>query len=214
MTKLCSVLIVEDEHLIRACIRTFVERIPNVHVVGEASNGREALHMVEELHPDLVLTDLCMPLLDGVGLTRFVRSRCPNVAVLILSGYGTEANLASAMSAGAAGFVLKSSDVDELAIAIRAAVNGEPYLTPKMTKPLVSERFVGVRPRKAANERLTLRQRETLQLIVTGLTNKEIAVSLNISTKTVEKHRTDIMERLDVHNLVGLIRYALDHDLI
>lgn len=213
-SKIVSVLFVEDDEMVRFGLRPLIEGVPGIHVLGLAANGREALQMAEELRPDLVLTDILMPFLDGIALTREVRRRHPDMAVVILTGHADEKYLSGALEAGAAGYLLKGSGVDELGIAIHAVARGEAYVTPRMTKQLLSERLDRNNPGTASHARLTPRQRQTLQSIGEGKTNKEIATSLKVSVKTVEKHRTDLMQRLGVHNTAGLVRYALDNDLI
>jgi DNA-binding NarL/FixJ family response regulator len=212
-SKTVSLLLVEDDELIRAVLCSFVKRVSGVHVVGAAANGREALLKVEELQPNLVLTDIRMPGLDGIALTRELRHRYPRVAVVILTGYAYEEYLTRALEAGAAGFLLKGSGVDEIGMAIRAVVSGHAYITPRMTNVLLSERL-DENPIAHVRLRLTPRQRETLQLIADGKTNKEIAAFMNVTVKTVEKHRSELMQRLGVRNCARLVRYALDNGLI
>src|SRR5438093_3537043 len=146
----------------------------------------------------------------GSGLTREVRRRYPEVAVVILTGYADEAYVAGALAAGAAGYILKGSDVSELEIAIHAAARTEAYVTPRIARQVISEHFGGTSNSTAsAHSHLTSRQRQTLQLIAAGQTNKEIAEFLNISVKTVEKHRAELMQRLGLHNVAQVVRYAL-----
>ena len=156
-----------------------------------------------------------MPCLDGIGLTREVRRRHPSIAVLILSGYDDEMYLSAALNAGAAGYILKGSSARELEMAIRAVARREAYLTPKMAKELCDERSArNTRSTTASRNQLTVRQRQTLHLITAGKTNKEIAVALNITVKTVEKHRMELMHRLGVHNAAELVRFAIQNDLL
>jgi DNA-binding NarL/FixJ family response regulator len=210
---LLTLLFVEDDELVRVGLRMVLEKLPNVHHVAAASNGQEALQLIADVQPHVVVTDVAMPVLDGIGLTREIRRRYPSLPVVILTGHPDEIYFTSALSAGAAGYVLKSSSVDEIEIAIRAVNEGEAYITPRLAKSFLPTR--GKIPNYSAppSTRLTLRQRQTLRLIAAGKTNKEIACSLNVTVKTVEKHRTELMRRLGVHNTAELLKCALQQNL-
>jgi DNA-binding NarL/FixJ family response regulator len=214
MNHILSLLFVEDDELVRVGLRMLLEKLPNVHHVAVASNGQEALQMIEAVQPHVIVTDLAMPILNGIGLTREVRRRYPSLPVVILTGHPDETYFTSALSAGAAGYVLKSSGVSELEIAIRAVNEGEAYITPRFAKSFLPVLRGKTQNHSAtARAQLTLRQRQTLRLIADGKTNKEIACSLNVTVKTVEKHRTELMQRLGVHNAAELLRCALQNNL-
>ena len=212
MEKLCTVLYVEDDELVRLGLRSLIERVPGMKVVGDAANGQEALLRIEELLPDIVLTDILMPFADGITLTRLVRNRYPSIRVVMLTAMVDESYLTGALNAGASGYILKGSGILELDVALRSAAKGQVYITPLMATPLLTERFIG--GRAIPTSKITRRQRQTLELITQGLTTKEIAVSLNIAAKTVEKHRTALLHRLGARNAADLIQTARTHELI
>lgn len=213
MDRCLSLLFVDDDDMVREGLRLLLERIPGVGHVSVAQNGRDALVKIEEVCPNVVITDICMPQVDGITLTREIRHRYPQVRVIILTGHPDEAYLASAFNAGAAAFILKNSDPCELEAAIRAAARDEAYVTPRIAKRMLTAHVITISS-NGCRPQLTLRQRQTLQLVAQGKTSKEIAVCLNVTPKTVEKHRTDLMQRLGVSNATALVRYALDHHLV
>lgn len=208
------VLIADDHTLVRAGIRALLEKLPGVQVVAEASDGREALRLVKTHQPDVVLMDIAMRGLNGLEATARTVKEFPKIKVLILSMHTSEEYVWQALSAGAVGYLLKGSDLDELAFAIKAVTRGGKYLSPPISKQVISDYVRRVGGEKSLLERLTLRQREVLQLIVEGATTKDIAKTLGISVKTVETHRTQLMERLDIHDVAGLVRYAIKTGLV
>jgi DNA-binding NarL/FixJ family response regulator len=203
------VLIADDHRLVRAGIRALLERLPGISVVAEANDGREVLRLVRQHKPHLVLMDIAMPALNGLEATRRVAKRFPEVRVIILSTYGDEEHVCQALHAGAAGYLLKGADLEELELAIRSVAQGETYLSPPVSKPVIMEYLRRTNADLSPRERLSPRQAEILQLIAEGNTAKQIALELNISVKTVETHRTVLMKRLGVKDLAGLIRYAV-----
>jgi DNA-binding NarL/FixJ family response regulator len=205
---------VEDEEMIRAGLRLLVDNLPHVRSVGEAKNGHEALPLIKQSRPNVVLTDVVMPFVDGIRLTREVRKLHPETAVVILTSHSNEAHLSSALEAGAAGYLLKGSAVDELRIAIQAVANGKSYITPDMTQSLVSECRNRINSKTSSPGQITPRQRQTLRFIVEGRTNKEIAARLNISPKTVEKHRSALLRHAGVHNSAELVWFAVENSLL
>ena len=207
-----EIILVDDDQLTRAGIRLLIERIPRVSIVGEAANGREALSMIMNAEPDVVLVDVLMPRLNGIELASRVTQENPQVHILMLTASTNEDHLWMALYAHASGYLLKDSSVAELEIAIQAVVEGYPYITPRMLKPLLRELLET--SKETPFTRLTSRQREVLQLIAEGKTTKEIAVQLNLSVKAIEKHRTDLMWRLDIHNVAELVRYAMSHGIL
>jgi DNA-binding NarL/FixJ family response regulator len=208
------VILADDHTLLRAGLRALLEDLPGVEVVAEAADGVEALALVEAHRPDVVLMDIAMPHLTGLDVAARLRQERPEARVLILSMHKDEAYVRRAVLAGAAGYLLKDSDTEELALAIRAVARGETYLSPAVSKHLVADyrRQAGGQADPAGG--LTPRQREVLRLIAEGATTKAIARRLGISIKTVESHRTLLMERLGIHDVAGLVRYAIRVGLI
>ncbi|HLN32916.1 MAG TPA: response regulator transcription factor [Gemmataceae bacterium] len=208
------VLLADDHVLVRAGIRALAQNIDGVEIVGEAVDGRHALAMIKTQEPDLVLMDISMAGLNGLEATARIAKEFPEVRVLILSAHANEEYVWQALRAGAAGYLLKDAGTAELELAIRAVARGESYLSPAVSKHVVADyvRRVGGEPRTL--ELLTPRQREILQLIAEGQTTKEIARTLHISVKTVETHRMQLMERLDIHDVAGLVKYAIRTGLI
>ncbi len=205
-----KILLVDNHALVRAGIRALLEQIPNVLVVGEAGDGREALKLVEQCRPHLVLMDITMPVMNGLEATVRIVKDFPGVRVVMLSVHTDEEYVLQALRAGAAGYLLKDAGRAELEIAVAAVARGETYLS-----PAVSRHVVGDYVRRTGSglegrlETLTPRQREILQLIAEGKSTKEIASILDVSVKTVETHRAQLMERLDIHDVAGLVRYAI-----
>jgi DNA-binding NarL/FixJ family response regulator len=207
------ILVAEDHHLVRAGICSLLRNIAGAEVVAEAANGREALEMIRTQHPDIVLMDIAMPELNGLEATRRVTREFPGIRVIILSMHTSEEYVMQALHVGASGYLLKTAEAAELELAVRAVAKGEVYLSPPVSKHVVAEylqRTTAVRPADV----LTSRHREILQLIAEGHSTKEIAAKLNISVKTVESHRAQLMERLKIHDVPGLVRYAIRIGLI
>ena len=208
------VLLADDHTLVRAGIRGLVANLPGVEVVGEADDGHEALSLAEALHPDVVLLDIGMPGLNGLEVTARLTKLDPMIRVVILSMHISEEYVLQALRAGAAGYLLKGSAVAELEVAIRAVVRGDSYLSPAVSKRVVDDyvsRTSGAADPLAA---LTPRQREILQLVAEGHTSKEIAQRLGLSYRTVETHRNQLMKRLGISDLTGLVRLAVRVGLI
>ena len=209
-----SVLLADDHTLVRAGIRALVEKLTDVEVIAEAKDGREALRLVREHKPDLVLMDIAMPGLNGYEATSRISKEFPDVRVIILSMYANEEYVREAVNAGAAGYLLKRCAAAELEKAIRTVAGGDSYFS-----PLVAEHVTGNGPGRSGSdrgliERLTSRQREILQLIAERHSTKEIAQVLNISVKTVETHRSQLMDRLGIHDVPGLVRFAIRTGLV
>src|SRR6266446_5316132 len=209
---LIRVLLADDHDLVRAGFRSLVQSFAGVHVVAEADDGREALRQIEIHRPHIVLMDIMMPGLNGLEATARIAKDFPKTRVIVLTMNAAEEYVLKAMRVGAAGYLLKDGNPAELEQAIRAVARGETYLSSKVSQHLVSGYVQRVAP--ASTEKLTSRQREILQLIAEGNTTKEIAKKLDISVKTVETHRMQLMERLDIHDIAGLVRYALRSGLI
>lgn len=216
-----KILIADDHTLIRAGIRQLLQNINGIEVVAEASNGREALQLIQEHSPDVVLLDIAMSELNGLEVTERVSKDFPTVFVIILSMYANEEYVLQALKAGALGYLLKDSAPNELEIAINAVMRGETYLSPSISRTLINDYLRRIdgnatedKQHENVYEKLTSRQREILQLIAEGNSTKEIASKLNVSIKTVETHRMKIMERLEIHDIPGLVRYAIRAGII
>lgn len=208
------VLLADDHTLVRSGIRALLERVPEVQIVAEANDGQEALRLIKGHQPDVALIDIVMPRLNGLEVAARVAKDFPNVRVIILSMYASEEYVWQALSAGAAGYLLKGAELAELALAIKAAHRGETYLSPPISKQVIKDYVRRVGGEETLLERLTPRQREILQLIAEGATTKAIAETLRISVKTVETHRAQLMERLAIHDVAGLVRYAVKIGLV
>jgi DNA-binding NarL/FixJ family response regulator len=203
------ILLADDHALVRAGIGALLTRIPEVEVIAEAADGREALAQVKAHLPDLVLMDISMAGLNGLEAAARIAKEHPGVRVLMLSAHVNEDYVKQALRAGAAGYLLKHAAISELELAIQAVARGETYLSPAVSKHLIADYIRRVGEETNPMELLTPRQREILQLIAEGHSTKEIARILHVSAKTVETHRAQLMERLDIHDIAGLVRYAI-----
>jgi DNA-binding NarL/FixJ family response regulator len=208
------VLLAEDHGLVRAGLRALLQKMADVSVVGEAATGREALDLIAQEHPDIVLMDVTMPDLNGLEAASRVARQFPRVRTIILSMHTAEEYVRHALRSGAAGYVVKDAGPAELEMAIRAVARGETYLSPSVSRVVVEGYVHGPREDRDPLDRLTPRQREILQLVAEGKSTKEIAQALRLSVKTVESHRAQIMERLDIHDLAGLVRFAVRTGLV
>lgn len=220
------VLLVDDHTLVRAGIRKLLEAIPEVEVVGEAGTGREALAGMRQFGPDVVVMDIGMPDMNGLEATALMRAEQPLVKVLILSMHRADEYVLEAMRVGAAGYLLKESATAELGLAIEAASRGEKYLSPAVSGAIVRSAMApGETPppgaaaglvtnASEASAKLTPRQRDILRRIAAGGSTKEIAYDLGLSSKTVETHRAQLMDRLGIHDVAGLVRFAIRIGLV
>ncbi len=210
------VLIAEDHHLVREGIRALLERANDIEVVGQAQDGQEAVEQAQRLKPDVIVMDWSMPRMNGNQATEQIRAQRLRAEVVILSMYSDEAIVRQALRCGAKGYLLKRSVADELALAVRAASRGEIFLSSTISAPIVAD-VIG-KPRDAHDQspidQLSLRESQVLKLVAEGHTNQAIAQTMKISVKTVEKHRSHLMSKLDVHDTAGLVRMALKHRLI
>ena len=213
-TKLIRVLLADNHTLVRAGLRALLQNIEGIQVVAEAGDGREALHLIAVHQPDLVLMDIAMPEMNGLEATAHVVKEFPQVRVIILSMHANEEYVLKALRSGAMGYVLKDAGISELELAVRAIVRGETYLSPAVSKHVVADYVRRVSSEPSSLEQLTSRQREILQLIAEGRTTKEIADLLYVSVKTVETHRLQLMKRLNIHDIAGLVRYAIRMGLV
>ena len=213
MKKSIQVILVEDHHLVRAGIRSLLNTISGITVIAEASNGREALEKLAKHKPDVALVDIAMPDMSGLEVTEKVTSQYPDVRVVILSMYSDEEYVRQALRAGASGYVLKDAHKEELELALKSVAEGGMYLSHAVSKHIVDYlRRAGEETQRL--EQLTDRQKEILRMIAEGSTTKEIAHALSLSAKTVETHRAHLMERLDIHDLAGLVRYAIQVGIV
>jgi DNA-binding NarL/FixJ family response regulator len=191
-----------------------LNNLNNVEVVAETGDGREALELIQKHRPEVAFVDITMPSLTGLEVAKRAAKEAPNVRIIIVSMHTAEEYVGRAVRAGVAGYVLKNADPVELELAIRAAVKGEVYLSPAVSKSLIDDYSRRLAEEKTLEDRLTARQREVLQLIAEGQNTKDIAARLNVSIKTVETHRKQLMERLDIHDVAGLVRYAIRAGII
>jgi DNA-binding NarL/FixJ family response regulator len=205
------VLLAEDHALVRSGIRSLLEASKEVDVVGEAGTGREAVELAEQLKPDLVLMDLAMNELNGIDATRQLAGREPRINVVMLSMHGDEQYIYESLKAGAKGYVLKSSAFKELIAAIREVCAGRTYVSPSLSHTVMNDYVRRAKGTQAPTEldKLTTREREVLQLIAEGNSSAEVAQMLFISVRTVDTHRHNIMEKLDIHSIAGLTKFAI-----
>ena len=208
------IVLADDHALVRAGIRTLCESLAGVAVVAEAADGNQALEMVKAHHPDVVLMDIAMKALNGLDATAQIKREFPRMHVIILSMHTAEDFVQQALKAGAAGYLLKDAAVPELETAITAVMRGEVYLCPQISRLVVQSYLQHAGGVEGPLSVLTRRQREILELIAKGRTAKDIAYRLRLSVKTVETHRAQIMERLDIHDIAGLVRFAIRVGLV
>jgi DNA-binding NarL/FixJ family response regulator len=207
------VLLADDHTLFRAGIRSLLNELDAVEVVGEASDGLAALQLIEEQRPDIALLDIGMAGLNGLEVAARLAAAASPVRIIVLSMHANEEYVLQALRAAAAGYVLKDADTVELGLALKAAMRGETYLSPAVSRQVVAS-YVQRTGTDDLLAPLSERQRETLRLIAEGRSTQEIAAQLQISVKTVEKHRAQLMERLDIHDVAGLVRFAIRARLI
>ncbi|MCI0627056.1 MAG: response regulator transcription factor [Acidobacteria bacterium] len=214
-------LLADDHNLVRAGIRSLLAGIKDVQVVAEARTGREALQLIKAHQPDVVLMDIAMMELNGLEATAHVVREFAGVRVIILSMHSTEEYVLQALRAGAMGYLLKDAATSELELAVKSVARGETYLSPSVSKHVINEYARRVNGKTGKDEtqlsryeHLTPRQREVLQLIAEGHTTKEISQKLEVSVKTVDTHRSQLMKRMAIHDVAGLVRYAIRVGLV
>jgi DNA-binding NarL/FixJ family response regulator len=208
------VLLADDHTLVRAGIRSLLESVDGLEVVAECGDGRECLELIGKHRPDVALLDIGMPGLSGLQVAERVSEESPRTKVVILSMHADKTHVTQAMRAGVAGYLLKGAAVAELPLALQAVMRGETYLTPKISKHVVDGFLRDTKDEPGPLADLTTRQREILQLIAEGQSTKEIAGILEVSSKTVETHRMRLMDRLDIHDVPGLVRFAIRAGLV
>jgi two-component system response regulator NreC len=211
-----NILLVDDHTVIRAGLRLVLERHSDFRVVGEAADGREGVAEAGRLHPDVVVMDLAMPNLNGMEAARQMVASNPTIAIVVLSMHSDEEYVLRALKSGARAYVLKESAEADLIAAVRAVTSGKSFFSPKVSRMLVEDYVRQLQDREIEDsyELLTGREREILQLVAEGKSNKDIANLLNLSVYTVETHRANIMEKLSLHNVPELILYAVRKGVI
>ena len=208
------ILLVDDHRLVRAGMRALLEKMPSTEVVGEAEDGRQAFEMIGRHRPDIVLLDIAMPNLNGLNAVERMRKEWPETKVIILTMHANEEYVVRALRFDVSGYLIKDAAVDELEHAIHAVADGDTYLSPLVSKRVIRDYLARTDRAHGALEQLTSRQLEVLQLIAEGKNTKEIADILEVSVKTVEAHRLQLMQRLDIHDVASLVRYAIRSGLV
>jgi DNA-binding NarL/FixJ family response regulator len=217
VTEKIRVLLVDDHTVVRQGLRILFEAETDIEVVGEAETGRQGVQMARQLLPDVVIMDVAMPMLNGLEATRQIIKEVPSARVLVLSSYSNDEYVQQLTEVGVAGYLLKQTDAGDLIKAVREAKRGNAFFSPAISKRLVEhyrDIFMNGEPLRRPGELLTSREAEVLQLIAEGKPSKQIAAELCISMKTVEKHRQQVMNKLNIHDIAGLTRYAVSRGII
>ena len=211
-----SIVLADDHTILREGLRALLTADSSFEIVGEARDGREAVRCIEKLGPDLLLMDLSMPRMSGMDAIREIKKRYPETKIIALTVHKTEEYLLTTLQAGADGYVLKDATHDELIMAIKNVMGGKSYLSPGVSEKVIEGYLEGkeITRSRSSWETLSQREREVLKLIAEGYKNKEIAEDLCISLKTVEKHRANLMKKLDLHNAATLTVYAVERGLV
>jgi DNA-binding NarL/FixJ family response regulator len=215
MSEKYRIVIAEDQRIVREGLRAILEAVSDLEVVAEAADGMEAVRCVETTRPHVILLDVSMPRMDGLSAVKEIKRRSPETRILLLTIHDTEEYIVKAFQLGASGYCLKDAARSELLIAVRSVLGGKPYLSPGISEKVVTGYLTGRREEaRAPKDPLTQREREVLKLIGEGYKNKEIADYLCVSPKTVEKHRANIMKKLDLHNASALTAYAIKEGMV
>ena len=209
MTHPLRIFLADDHALVRAGFRALLAGYADFHIVGEADNGHEALRLIKALKPAVALVDISMPTLNGLEMTARATKEHLRTRIIILSMHADEEYVHHALAVGAAGYLLKNASENELELALRSVARGDLWLSPGVARPALTAYSRSSDPSRGPFEVLTPRQREVLQLVAEGHTTKDIATRLDLSVKTVETHRAQIMDRLGIHGVQGLVRYAI-----
>jgi len=214
--KKIKLVLAEDHTIVRQGLRSLLDHAGEFEIIGEAENGRQAVSLVEKLRPDVVLMDVSMSVLNGIEATRQIKKSYPEIKVLVLTMHDNEEYIFQILHAGASGYLLKKAAHKDLFDGIRAVSNGDSFLSPSISKKLVEDYVKRTRSEADLDEihRLTPREREVLQLIAEGQSNRDIAEELYLSVKTVETHKAHLMEKLDLHNTADLTKYAIRRGII
>jgi len=210
------ILVADDHGIIRKGLRFLLDRQPEMEVVGEAAEGSEAVRLTQELAPDVVIMDVAMPRLNGIDAVAQILKNNPNIGIVMLSMYADEDYLVRALSAGAKGYLLKDSAETDLVGAVQVVAQGRPFFSPQIAQSLLEDyvRTLQQRGLQDSYELLTDREREVLQLLAEGKSNKEVATILDLSTYTVETHRTNLMHKLNLHNTAEIVLYAVRKKIV
>lgn len=210
------IMIAEDHTIVREGLKSLIESLPNFEVVGEAEDGRQAIECAENLSPDLIMMDLSMPKSDGITAIKEIKRRCAGIKILALTVHKTEGHVRMAFEAGADGYILKDATYQELEMAINNILSGKPYLSPDISGGIISGYLMAMKYREPDNliSALTPREVEILKLIAEGYKSREIADYLRISTNTVDKHRANIMKKLDLHSASALTAIAIKEGIV
>jgi two-component system response regulator NreC len=216
MSQKVRIVIAEDYTILREGLRSLLSSNPIFEIVGEAEDGREAIRCVEKFKPDLILTDLSMPRMNGMEAIKEIKKESPATKVLVLTVHRAEEYILATFRAGADGYILKDSTHSELVMAVKKVLSGKHYISPEISEKVIEGYLEGKKTLKSRTswETLTQREREILKLIAEGYKNKKIAEDLCISVKTVEKHRANLMEKLDLHNIQALTTFAIERGLV
>jgi two-component system response regulator NreC len=210
------ILIADDHGIVRAGLKLLLDRVPDMEVVGEAAEGREAVRLAGEVHPDIVIMDIGMPLLNGLDAASQIVRENERVGIIVLSMHTDESYILRALNAGAKGYLLKDHADEDLERAIRSVASGKPFFSPSIAQALLEE-YVGLMRQRGLQDSydlLTEREREVLQLLAEGKSNKEVASVLNVSPYTIETHRTNLMQKLNLHNTAEIVLYAVRKAII
>ncbi|HNZ58429.1 MAG TPA: response regulator transcription factor [Syntrophorhabdaceae bacterium] len=205
-----KIILADDHKIIREGLRALLEKEPDMEVVGEANDGIATVRLTKNLNPDIVIMDIGMPDMNGIEATRQIISETKGVKVIALSMHSDRRFVLQMLKAGASGYLLKDSAFEELALAIKTVMLGQPYLSPKITDVVIKEYIISMpKNEETVFTKITAREREVLQLIAEGKSTKQIASFLNVSVKTIETHRQQIMEKLNIHSIAELTKYAI-----
>jgi len=210
------ILIADDHGIVRAGLKLLLDRVPDMEVVGEAAEGREAVRLAGDVHPDIVIMDIGMPLLNGLDAASQIVRENERVGIIVLSMHTDESYILRALNAGAKGYLLKDHADEDLERAIRSVASGKPFFSPSIAQALLEE-YVGLMRQRGLQDSydlLTEREREVLQLLAEGKSNKEVAGVLNVSPYTIETHRTNLMQKLNLHNTAEIVLYAVRKAII
>lgn len=210
-----TVFLADDHAVVRDGLRSLLEAQPDIKVIGDAGNGRQAVRLVEQLRPDVVVMDIAMPELNGIEATQKICSECPDSQVVILSMYSTDEHVIRALQAGARGYLLKEAAGVEVVKAVRTVHSKHRYLSQKLSDKVIDDYCSLVKSNQTENPltQLSPREREVLQLVVEGNSNVEIADTLSLSIKTIETYRSRLMQKLGINNLPELVKFAIQHGL-
>jgi two-component system, NarL family, response regulator NreC len=213
---LIRVLLADDHSVVRQGLRVWLEKAGSIRVVGEASDGREAVALAEQLHPDVAIIDIAMPLLNGIDATAQITRRNGDIKVIILSMHADESYILRALGAGAKGYLLKESTETDILPAVRSVQEGKPYFTPSIARVLLEDYLRMMKQHNVQDsfDLLTEREKEVLQLLAQGKSNKEVAQILNLSPHTIDSHRTNLMQKLGLHNTAEIVLYAVRKGMI